>query len=161
MANRDKILIQSLEPLQSDEVTMLLRHFSAENVKLFYILRHVIQFKRMKECGPVEEYIANVLLNLSSTPSLGSFPHSLTELEQSYANYFQEPYDWREVPETWFDPTEFDQFTNEIARKSSTYRNHHMVKLITKAVLQKKRVFAVVGFSHVIMQENALRTLLR
>ena len=56
-----------------------------------------------------------------------------------------------------FDPTRSDTFLNEIARGSSTIRNCHMVPLVVEAARGGKRVFVVVGGSHVIVQEPALR----
>ena len=40
---------------------------------------------------------------------------------------------------------------------SGEFRDQHMVKLLIDEVKKGKRVFAVVGGSHVVMQESALK----
>ena len=49
------------------------------------------------------------------------------------------------------------QFLNEIARYSTDYRNCHMIAAFLEAVRDGKRLFVLVGGSHVIMQEPVLR----
>jgi len=65
--------------------------------------------------------------------------------------------DWREVSQGWFDPVASQAYTNQISRLSGEFRDLHMVKLLIDEVRQGKRVFAVVGGSHVVMQERALK----
>jgi len=51
---------------------------------------------------------------------------------------------------------------NQLARTDridEALMNRHMVKLLTEAVKKGARVFAVVGFSHVVMQERALKVM--
>jgi hypothetical protein len=69
-------------------------------------------------------------------------------------------FDPRAVPKQWFDPTNTDTPLNSISRASSDYRNCYMVPMLAAAARHGKRVFVVVGGSHVIMQEPALRSLL-
>jgi hypothetical protein len=65
------------------------------------------------------------------------------------------------VPKKWLDPVERDTFLNEISRASSDYRDGYVVSLLVQHVEEVQRVFAVMGGSHVVMQEPALRGLLR
>jgi hypothetical protein len=69
--------------------------------------------------------------------------------------------DWRAVPESWFDPARSEAFTNEFTRQLSVFRDEHMLRNLVAAVRGGERVFAVVGSSHVIMQERALKAALR
>ena len=57
------------------------------------------------------------------------------------------------------DPGDIRTVFNEIARASSDYRDQFMMDTILRTA-REKRVFAVVGLSHVAMQERALKTLL-
>jgi hypothetical protein len=68
---------------------------------------------------------------------------------------------WQSIPRSWFDPTRADIFLNEISRRSSDYRNCNMLPLVVHAVREGKRVFVLVGGTHVVMQEEALRSALR
>ena len=65
----------------------------------------------------------------------------------------------------WVDPSCVhpscdETLLNTISSDSTDYRDHFMVDLILRTVCQQKRVFVVVGWSHVVRQEPALRALL-
>jgi pheromone shutdown protein TraB len=85
-------------------------------------------------------------------------PNTITELESICAKYFSGSY--KDAPYSSVDPTVTETILNEIARASSEYRDQFMVKKIARTVCEQKRVFAVVGGSHVVMQEPAIRKLL-
>jgi hypothetical protein len=75
------------------------------------------------------------------------------------SRWYEEEGDWR----VWepskhavFDPQAFDH----VGEVSVRIRDEHMVRLITQRVGAGERVFAVVGRSHVVVQEPALRALL-
>jgi hypothetical protein len=161
LAARDGIPIRSLEPDEAEEVKALLQHFSAERVKVFYVLRQVAQHRRMKQAEPIEEYVDKMLTKLSKVQGLEGAPRSLNEFEKIVSRAFPELSDWRQVPDSWFNPTKSETWTNEINRWLSRYRDEYMVKLLVQEVKKGERVFAVVGFSHVVMQERALRAALQ
>jgi hypothetical protein len=75
---------------------------------------------------------------------------------------FQLP-DWRNVPPEWFDPatTQVQTYLNKVSLERGEFRDRHMLVLLTEQLAQGKRVFAVVGASHVVMQERALRAVAR
>jgi len=50
---------------------------------------------------------------------------------------------------------------NEGGFPPSDYRDVYIVRLLVQHVQEGRRVFAVVGGSHVVMQEQALRARLR
>jgi hypothetical protein len=159
LAQADRTPVRSLEPLPGEEHALLLEDFSAEQIKLFYVLRGVAQFRKSRNDESVEDFVAKVLAGLSSAPGLAGAPASLPEFEQSYARLFSEPSDWRNVPAAWFDPavSKPATYTNRVSRRLSEFRDRHMVNLLVGEVRKGERVFAVVGGSHVIMQERALR----
>jgi hypothetical protein len=68
---------------------------------------------------------------------------------------------WRKATTRWFSPVGSLGWTNDVAAAVSRLRDKHMVSLLTREVLAGERVFAVVGFSHVVMQEPALRANLK
>ena len=51
-------------------------------------------------------------------------------------------------------------FLNDIAARDNLYRDQYMMNLLTTRVQSGNRVFAVVGFTHVIRQDPALRSIL-
>jgi pheromone shutdown protein TraB len=54
-----------------------------------------------------------------------------------------------------------ETFLNDISRASSDYRDGFMVQLLVQHLSEGQRVFAVVGGSHVVMQERLLRARVR
>ena len=158
LAARDKIPAFSLEPSRADEAAMLLKTYTPEQVKVFYALRQVPQFGNSKRDETIETHLEFVLGKwLSSVPGLEGSPRNLTEFERSCQWLSPKLKDWRDVPQSWFDPMDSQAYTNQISRLSGEFRDQHMVKLLIDEAKQGKRVFAVVGGSHVVMQERALR----
>jgi len=159
LAKADGVPVRTLEPPRTEERALVLRDFSPEQVKLFYVLRGVVQFRKSRNDGRVEESVERALAGLSKEPGLEGPPRSLAEFEQSYARLFSEPSDWRKAPDAWFDPAVIRPtvYLNRISRKLSEFRDRHMVNLLLGELKKGGRIFAVVGGSHVIMQEQALR----
>lgn len=159
LAARDKIPVFSLEPSRADEVAMLLKTYTPEQIKVFYALRPIPQFRKRKTDETIETFMTTLLSNLSRIPGLETAPNSVGELEKSCLWLSPQLKDWRETPQSWFDPVVSQAYTNQISRLSSEFRDLHMVKLLVDEVKQGKRVFAVIGGSHVVMQERALKAL--
>jgi hypothetical protein len=163
LAARDNVPVHSLEPTHRAEIGLLLKTYSPEEVKIFYVLRQIPEFKSGKHQETIEAYTKGVLAWLSSKPELQGKPRTLTELQVIFARLFPQLADWRDVPQEWFDPatTQVQTYLNEVSRQLSEFRDWHMLTLLTEQLAQGKRVFAVVGASHVVMQERALRTAIR
>ncbi len=158
LAARDKVPVRSLEPSKADEAAMLLKTYTPEQVKVFYALRQVPQFRNSKRDETIEAHMNFVLGKwLASVPGLEGAPNSVTELERICLWLTPALQDWREAPQSWFDPTKSEAYTNRVSRLSGEFRDRHMVKLLIDAVKQGQRVFAVVGVSHVVMQERVLK----
>jgi hypothetical protein len=163
LAARDNVPVYSLEPRQRDEITLLLKSYSPEEVKVFYVLRQIPQFRSGTHTESIETYTGNVLRWLSSKPELKGAPRTVAELKDSCARLFPQLADWRDVPQAWFDPvpTPPPTYLNDVSRRLSELRDRHMLTLLSAQVVQGKRVFAVVGASHVVMQERALRSAIK
>ena len=168
LAARDKVSAASLEPSRQDEVNYLLTKFSAEQVKLFYVLR-IIAEERVREKKSETELRADVVGLLgyfSRIKGLEGVVRNIDELEAAYSRYWKTEQKWWEAPPDWFNPLKPSSqtggvFTNEVNAASSSYRDLHMYALLAKATLEGKRVFAIVGRDHVPMQEPALKCALR
>ena len=163
LAARDNVPVHSLEPTQRAEIALLLKAYSPEEVKIFYVLRQIPEFKSGKHKETIDAYTKGVLVWLSSKPELQGKPRTLTELQVIAARLFPQLADWRDVPPEWFDPatSQVQTYLNEVSRQLSEFRDRHMLTLLTEQVAQGKRVFAVVGASHVVMQERAIRAAIK
>ncbi len=159
LAAGDKIPALSLEPDRTGEATMLLKTYTVEQVKVFYALRPVPQYRKRKNDENIEAFMTRLLGNLSRISGLEGAPSSVADLDRSCLWLSPHLKDWRSVEQSWFDPVVSHAYTNQISRLSSEFRDLHMVKLLVDEVRQGKRVFAVVGGSHVVMQERELKAL--
>ena len=162
LAARDNVPVRSLEPGRAEEVATLLKSYTPEQLKVFYALRQIPAYRRGKNDETLDEKVEFTLNWLSNVPGLEGAPHTLAELGESSARLLPKLKDWREVPDSWFDPgyTQPPSYLNEVARQSNRFRDEYMVNLLVSEVKLGKRVFAVVGGSHVVMQERALRAAL-
>lgn len=162
LAGRDNTPVMSLEPGSTREVASLLPHYSREQIKLFYILRMVPQYRQATLTIPFEKKIEEDLRWFAKTYDLPGAPRTLSEIEETCESLLPDLAQWRDVPQSYFDPVrEISRFTNDISRRLSDLRDEHMVDLLTSKVKAGARVFAVVGGSHVVMQEAALRDRIR
>jgi hypothetical protein len=151
LADRDHVRIRSIEPPRDPEIAAMLHDWPADRVKLFYFLRAMTK----DPSGAHEE-----LRILNQTAGLGGALRTIPEIEAALAKLGPPVADWRSVPESLFNPTRSDAFTNEFARKLSLFRDEHMLRNLVTAIRAGERVFAVVGSGHVVMQERALRAAL-
>lgn len=167
LAARDKIGAVSLEPSRQDEVNYLLRKFSAEQVKLFYVLRVIAEDRERYQHSEADlrAEVGRVLDRFSKFKGLENVVRNAAELDIVYQRYWKTS-EWWKAPADWFDPRKSSAetggaFTNEINQESSGYRDLHMFEVLVKAALDGKRVFAIVGRDHVPMQAPALRCALK
>lgn len=168
LATRDGVEIARLEPPPQDEANYIMQKFSAEQVKLFYVLREAQRLRERRNLPEAELKVAisQLLERASQIKGIGSVITNIDELDAAYRRYWKSPEHWWQAPSAWFDPLNTSAktggiFTNEINQMSSEYRNRHMYEVLAKAALAGKRVFAVVGGNHVPMQEPALRCALK
>ncbi|HET6842747.1 MAG TPA: hypothetical protein VFK06_13870 [Candidatus Angelobacter sp.] len=161
LANRDHIPVTSVDQSRAEEVAFLLKRFSSEQVKLFFVLRLVAQQTRNHPEQPLEDELRRVLPIFAGTPGLNVPPGTSEELAMIYARNFPNHGSYKEASLSWFDPTKSENYLNEMARQLNLYRDQYMVNLIVRHVREGQRVFAVVGGSHLVMQEPAIRRLVR
>ncbi len=161
LAGRDDVPVAILDPTRAEVVAVLLDEYPAERLKLFQLLL-AVKSHRDNPTEPFKERMALVLRHRSKVPGLENVPpQSLEELAESYEHEFPDAGSFRDVPSAWFDPVRTDTFLNDIARKSGVIRDEFMIELLTRHALAGRRVFAVVGASHVVVQERAIRWLLQ
>lgn len=162
LARRDGVRVSSIDPSRASETAELLKKFKPEQVKLFFLLRQVSEYGHANQAvRTLDDQVQITMSNLASVPGLDVAPTSIRELDTAYSIFFPNEGNYKDVPASWFDPRKSGTFLNEIAVQDNLYRDEYMASLLTREVRSGKRVFAVVGFSHVIRQESALRSALR
>ncbi len=159
LAARDSVPTASLEPDRAVEVTALRREYTAEQIKVYYVLRQIPQYRSGGAPGPIVAFVERALQQTARVGGLAGPPRSVAELRGACARLLARLADCLDVTDDWFDPTVAEPrgYTNRLSRSSGAFRDRHMVDLITRAVRRGERVFAIAGFGHVVMQERALR----
>ena len=153
LAGRDKVPVRSIDPKRSEQIRALRQRFSPEQIKMFFTLLQV-KHHRTNPVEPFEELMARVFKNLAAA-GLPDSPANLDEVDAAYRRHFGGSY--RNVPDEWFDPGRSGTWMNAIATAGSRQRDEFMIEQLAGEMKKGKRVFAVVGASHVVVQEAVLR----
>lgn len=166
LAKRDNVPATTLEPSRSDTVAALSRRFTPAQVKIANILRGVAQERRRSESFRVPSIdggVDRLLAFFSRVRGLEGSPHSLREFDEMVRQELPTLSDWRAIDERWFNPALRPPlaWTNELAILESAHRNAFMIQRIVAMLQKGHRLFIVVGASHVVMQEAALRWSIR
>jgi hypothetical protein len=163
LAKKHNIPIKSLDPPRIEEIKYILstKRWTIEQVMLFYILRRIPE--NNKKANPVspDALVEEALKASAKMPGFETLPKTLSEFEASVKKHFPTVADWRRIDHKIFDPNpDLGNFTNDIADASVNFRGKFAVKMLAAEVEKGERVFAVVGASHVVKQEKALKKLL-
>lgn len=160
LAGRDHIPVATFEPSFDDEVAYALKNYSRQQVKVFYALRQVTEARVAAGTTPLEERIKDWLSNYLPDHGLKNSPNTLEEFTESCKSLFPDLTDWRKVSEDWFDPTQSGHYTNDLANDTGVFRDKHIFHVLVERAKRGDRVFAVIGASHVVVQEAALMRVL-
>jgi hypothetical protein len=163
LAKKNNIPIKSLDAPRMEEIKYIVstKRWTLEQVMLFYILRRIPENNKKTSPNSPDVMVEEALKASAKTPGFESLPKTLAEFEASVKKYLPTVADWRRIDQKIFDPNpDLGNFTNDIADASVNFRGKFMVKLLAAEVEKGERVFAVVGASHVVKQERALKKLL-
>jgi hypothetical protein len=158
LARRAGIPVFTLDAPLEQEVAGVLRRWSRERVTIFYVLRsYTARHPDHRSDGQARE----LLRERGRWPGLDGALTTIAALDSAWAREFPGQPDWRRLPweATW--PGRDESWLNALSADVNRYRDAHMIGLITALVRRGERVFAVVGASHVVMQERALRAALQ
>ncbi len=158
LADRDGVRTQNIDPPGEAQLRHLLKHFPGAQVKVYYILLHTV-LMRTRENGPPNINLVNKILRNLSQSRWGYYgpPQKLKDFEAYIQKHLPEVEDWRTITPSLFFSSNPGNFVAAMHRSLNRYRDEVMLGKIIKAVRKKKRVFALVGRSHVVIQEPALR----
>lgn len=163
LANKHNIPIKSLDPPRMAEIKYILetKRWTLEQVFLFYVLRRISENNKKVTPQSPDALIEESIKTASKTPGFENLPKTLEEFELIAKKEFPQVADWRKIDSKIFDPNpDLGWFTNDIADASVQFRGKFMIKKLVEETTKGERVFAVVGASHVVKQEKALKKLL-
>jgi len=158
LAARDNIPVRSLDPTRSEEVAILRKKYPLEQIKMFYLLRQMTEYQRIVGGDESrEEYLLKTIEVLNTVPGLDVRPKSISEIESTFARNFPGQGNYKDASPSWFDPDPAGTVFNSISRTDTDFRDRYIVDLISRTIGEKKRVFAVIGATHVVREERAIR----
>ncbi len=86
-----------------------------------------------------------------------TYSENIKEFNISVKKLLPEVKDWRKINSSYFmNVLRKDNILAKINVTVNKYRNDHMLNKIIKTLKRGKKIFAVVGKSHVLSQENEL-----
>jgi hypothetical protein len=163
LARRDSVQVRSLDPDRKAEVAHLQgRGWTGEQLMLFFTLRKVAQSQEQLVNVDLAEVLPQYLQSMVHRFGLKG-PTNIKEFEKAVKRLLPSLENWRTISMSYFYPGPQDPsyFTNQIATDSNHFRDQYQVKLLLEAVDGGKRVFAIAGSAHAVMQEPALRAALK
>lgn len=160
-AREHAIASENLDPVRETEIAHLRNDlgFTVPQLKIFYTLRQVSQSHRREAQIDLRQAVPEYLQHLSTERGLQGPPETLGEFEAEVRRLLPEVDDWTAISARYFypGPQTPHYFTNDIQTASNDFRDRHHVRRILELVQSGRRVFAIVGSTHVVMQEPALR----
>jgi hypothetical protein len=164
LARRDGVIVETFEPSREQLAHAVGDRFTVEQQKVSAVVRQLLLQQQRSDASfrapDLEAEVTRVLTIIGRTPGLEGPPTTLGEFRASVARVLPQLQDWNKVPSEWFDPAAEPPPTwiNELSRASSDYRDEVIIEKVLGKVREGHRVFAVVGASHVVMQERILRS---
>jgi len=158
--------VRSLEPKPEDLQKHLLELFPKDRVALLFVLRDAQAMRdRYRAFGEaLENSVSSYLSEQQNLWAKLDTPYpirNIYDLTVKVQHYWP-GLSWRDVPAEWFDPLKSPEqtgsiFVNDVVRQESIYRNHNMYAVLANAMRDGGRVVAIVGKTHVEVQQFALR----
>lgn len=156
LAERDNVPIKCIDPPNKLQVRYLKQYFNSEQIKVYYVFLHTLVKKRMGRALDDKTFVDSILRQLSRHMKFYDFPDSLDDFEWAAKKLFPELSDWRDVHYTYLYCPSTGKYLPEVHRRLRHYRNLYQVNYLISELKKGKKVFAVVGRSHVIMQEPVI-----
>ena len=158
LAYRDKVKIKSIEPSKRMELRYILKHYPAAKVKIYYVLRQLIINKEIfRKNINSNSYIRGLLRNISKCIYFNNLIMTIAEFNWNIKRLLPDLKDWRKIDSKYFmnirRPNNWLAKINVLVNK---YRDKYMVKKILEELRKGKKIFALVGKSHVVNQEDIL-----
>jgi hypothetical protein len=158
LAERDGVRTQNIDPASDAQLRHLLKYYPGAQVKVYYILLHTVLMRTREQEPPNINLVNKILRDLSQgTWGYSGPPRKLKQFEEYIDKYLPKVEDWRNITPSIFFSSDPDNFVAAMHRTLNRYRDEVMLGKIVMSVKKGKRVFAVVGRAHVVMQEPALR----
>lgn len=131
--------------------------YTDEQIVVSIVLSQAEQFNRKNLVLP-DSLVAKLLDQINSR-GLTNGPRTIADLTKAIRKHFPRLTNWKNVTGDFVGPkckgSPNSHFINHMGCEGNTRRDRHMVKVLLEEVVKGKKVFAVVGASHLLSQEPA------
>ena len=159
LAARDGIPVECIDPTLKEQAIYLRKHFPPHLIKLYYVLRQAAVNRMLKKDPHDLRYADRLFRSFRRIKGFHTYPNNLEEMERLLSVRLPNLSPWQEIPYFYFHSPESGGFLTSIHRKLNGYRDQVMLKKVILALKKGNRVFAIVGRSHVVIQEAILKSL--
>ena len=149
LAKKDGAKLYSWEPEREDEVKMLKKKYSAEQLAMFYSLRPIIG----RKITDMEQALNKTIKSRTDYDGIRNVFKSWKDLDKLWKKDFPN-IDWRTFNNGWWPKG----YLSDIANDSNLARDNHMIQIISELVKEGKTVFVTMGVSHAPRIEQALQS---
>jgi hypothetical protein len=170
LASKKGIDCESPEPKDEDMYNDLLeKGFSRDDIFAEQVFLVLPQYHRQTEQKGFKGYAEFFIDSFKKATNWEDFDylyeHALEAAQKAIGKDIDVEHDEYTLdyvdPIPWDNKKDAQTVLNEIARATSQYRDRFMVSEIAKLLKTHKKIFVVFGASHAVMQEPALRELIR
>jgi hypothetical protein len=145
----------SLDLPLEEEARILCGEMAARDVLVFLVVRQLASFNRKTARLDFQGYFRDFFARIE--PALGLGKLDWPSIEAEHVRLVGTPLQARRVTGHQTDPMRDELPTQRIARRSNRLRDEHMLSCLAKALEEQARTLAVVGVTHAVMLEPALR----
>lgn len=160
LANKRNIEDRTLEPSPLIVIEALRKTFSDTEILLHGILSQTEQARRKGKSNAELDSIVIMGIKKTNVYGFKFTPQNMFEFETAIGKILPELKDWHDLSLDMVSPKSVNDPKTNIIQKigtiSNTLRDRHMLNILLSEVGKGRKVFAVVGASHVIMQEPGL-----
>jgi hypothetical protein len=155
LAARRNIETASMDMPLAEEARLLRAKLGQSITLVFLVVRQLASFNRKTARMDFDGYFGDFFALIAPALDLQAIDWPL--IEREHQRVLGRPLAVREVTALETDPMRDDLPTQRVARWSNRRRDEHMLRTLVAAVAQHERVFAIVGVTHAVMLEPALR----
>jgi hypothetical protein len=159
LSARDGIQIQYIDPSLKEQATFLKKHFSPHLIKVYYVMRQAAIDRMLKKDFNASRCADRYFRKFRRIEGYNQSPSNLDEYERMVSALFPGLGEWHKIPSFYFYCRDSGGFLVDIHRKLNGYRDQIMLKKVVHALKKGQRIFAIVGRSHVVIQEAVLKSL--
>jgi hypothetical protein len=155
LAARAGIATASMDIPLAEEARLLRRELSRDEALVFLVVRQLASFNRKTARMDFDGYFGDFFAVIA--PALGLPAIDWPLVEREHVRIVGRPLEARRVTGHETNPMRDELPTQRIAQRSNRLRDEHMLARLLAAMESHRRVLAVVGVTHAVMLEPALR----